>query len=183
MDISPSAPAPAKHVVFMALYAEAYTCVENGQNSRARKYLEAAVRQLDSIRPQEPCQQSICDDLTALSCKIVVERVNGNAELAIEDGRKAFEILESIDDKSKVRESESSLCGDLAICHAMLGDTGEVDQYIDRGLEIEREDSGESSQRYANQLSKAFMAKSYYCLLYTSPSPRDLSTSRMPSSA
>ena len=24
---------------------------------------------------------------------------------------------------------------------------------------------------------------SYYCLLYTSPSPRDLSTSRMPSSA
>ena len=25
--------------------------------------------------------------------------------------------------------------------------------------------------------------KSYYCLLYTSPSPRDLSTSRMPSSA
>ena len=25
--------------------------------------------------------------------------------------------------------------------------------------------------------------KSYFCLLYTSPSPRDLSTSRMPSSA
>ena len=27
------------------------------------------------------------------------------------------------------------------------------------------------------------MAESYICLLYTSPSPRDLSTSRMPSSA
>ena len=27
------------------------------------------------------------------------------------------------------------------------------------------------------------LQKSYYCLLYTSPSPRDLSTSRMPSSA
>ena len=27
------------------------------------------------------------------------------------------------------------------------------------------------------------MQKSGYCLLYTSPSPRDLSTSRMPSSA
>ena len=26
-------------------------------------------------------------------------------------------------------------------------------------------------------------AKAYFCLLYTSPSPRDLSTSRMPSSA
>ena len=28
-----------------------------------------------------------------------------------------------------------------------------------------------------------FTDPSYYCLLYTSPSPRDLSTSRMPSSA
>ena len=28
-----------------------------------------------------------------------------------------------------------------------------------------------------------YMALSYACLLYTSPSPRDLSTSRMPSSA
>ena len=28
-----------------------------------------------------------------------------------------------------------------------------------------------------------FFANYYYCLLYTSPSPRDLSTSRMPSSA
>ena len=29
----------------------------------------------------------------------------------------------------------------------------------------------------------AYEAKRNYCLLYTSPSPRDLSTSRMPSSA
>ena len=29
----------------------------------------------------------------------------------------------------------------------------------------------------------SFRAKGYTCLLYTSPSPRDLSTSRMPSSA
>ena len=28
-----------------------------------------------------------------------------------------------------------------------------------------------------------FVEKIYFCLLYTSPSPRDLSTSRMPSSA
>ena len=31
--------------------------------------------------------------------------------------------------------------------------------------------------------TKQTFAKSWYCLLYTSPSPRDLSTSRMPSSA
>ena len=30
---------------------------------------------------------------------------------------------------------------------------------------------------------KAISGKYYFCLLYTSPSPRDLSTSRMPSSA
>ena len=32
-------------------------------------------------------------------------------------------------------------------------------------------------------LGGVFGAVSFYCLLYTSPSPRDLSTSRMPSSA
>ena len=31
--------------------------------------------------------------------------------------------------------------------------------------------------------SDEYMASLYPCLLYTSPSPRDLSTSRMPSSA
>ena len=31
--------------------------------------------------------------------------------------------------------------------------------------------------------SKDFLVLTYTCLLYTSPSPRDLSTSRMPSSA
>ena len=32
-------------------------------------------------------------------------------------------------------------------------------------------------------MMKSFIARNYPCLLYTSPSPRDLSTSRMPSSA
>ena len=36
--------------------------------------------------------------------------------------------------------------------------------------------------RFANELCKSGYAV-YSCLLYTSPSPRDLSTSRMPSSA
>ena len=34
-----------------------------------------------------------------------------------------------------------------------------------------------------NQLKETVMAQYGDCLLYTSPSPRDLSTSRMPSSA
>ena len=33
------------------------------------------------------------------------------------------------------------------------------------------------------QRNTAQLESKYYCLLYTSPSPRDLSTSRMPSSA
>ena len=39
---------------------------------------------------------------------------------------------------------------------------------------------------YLTDVSQTHMVKAYYvcaCLLYTSPSPRDLSTSRMPSSA
>ena len=33
------------------------------------------------------------------------------------------------------------------------------------------------------EIKKLRLKYSYHCLLYTSPSPRDLSTSRMPSSA
>ena len=34
-----------------------------------------------------------------------------------------------------------------------------------------------------NKLYKNFIGQGYYCLLYTSPSPRDMRRSRMPSSA
>ena len=52
----------------------------------------------------------------------------------------------------------------------------------------DQKDSGGQVYRnlQANQeTSPAYLGPSYYdgCLLYTSPSPRDLSTSRMPSSA
>ena len=38
-------------------------------------------------------------------------------------------------------------------------------------------------QEVAQQIAHEYGAKSWYCLLYTSPSPRDRSLSRMPSSA
>ena len=44
-------------------------------------------------------------------------------------------------------------------------------------------DSELKAQRAAHGLSKHKKGKRKVCLLYTSPSPRDLSTSRMPSSA
>ena len=51
------------------------------------------------------------------------------------------------------------------------------------GLEVERPPFGAQSRRFgADRLGNPGPG-SYNCLLYTSPSPRDLSTSRMPSSA
>ena len=42
----------------------------------------------------------------------------------------------------------------------------------------------EQEDFYSNPLEEGRSLKGYFiCLLYTSPSPRDLSTSRMPSSA
>ena len=38
-------------------------------------------------------------------------------------------------------------------------------------------------QSYGSKIEKRIQNELGYCLLYTSPSPRDLSTSRMPSSA
>ena len=46
-----------------------------------------------------------------------------------------------------------------------------------------REDSVHKSVYTDPTLFKLEMERIYGCLLYTSPSPRDLSTSRMPSSA
>ena len=50
------------------------------------------------------------------------------------------------------------------------------------GLEVV--DSFLKSRTYkGEELAQAALAHNTICLLYTSPSPRDLSTSRMPSSA
>ena len=44
-------------------------------------------------------------------------------------------------------------------------------------------DTGVGEQRLRLLMPQTYMNESGLCLLYTSPSPRDLSTSRMPSSA
>ena len=53
------------------------------------------------------------------------------------------------------------------------------------GLSVGLYQSGTPNEPEAGPFKRAMHAKSLYgcCLLYTSPSPRDLSTSRMPSSA
>ena len=51
-------------------------------------------------------------------------------------------------------------------------------EYKRAKVEVETRDA-----RFIHQCRKDFPLHTYRCLLYTSPSPRDLSTSRMPSSA
>ena len=52
-----------------------------------------------------------------------------------------------------------------------------------REAERQREEAVNYAQTITQQKNQAEQRLSKFCLLYTSPSPRDLSTSRMPSSA
>ena len=61
-------------------------------------------------------------------------------------------------------------------------------QAKDLPIEVLLQDDGTGDSQLTSQMkslieSSSVAARLYTCLLYTSPSPRDLSTSRMPSSA
>ena len=67
-----------------------------------------------------------------------------------------------------------------------------IQGWIDLALAAKYQDNGENNERAIENWRKAYAehpakegiaAQLFPCLLYTSPSPRDLSTSRMPSSA
>ena len=55
-------------------------------------------------------------------------------------------------------------------------------RFVQKGLLSINGEPDYRIQKY-NELSRMYNDMYYLCLLYTSPSPRDLSTSRMPSSA
>ena len=81
----------------------------------------------------------------------------------------------SIDERAKRRKSDKN-----------SKDSQEIDLHTLKEL-IKKRDF-EDSNREISPLTKAndaieIITDGYTCLLYTSPSPRDLSTSRMPSSA
>ena len=54
---------------------------------------------------------------------------------------------------------------------------------IDQIYELDEDEIAEKLEEFEAKLVSGVYPKHYNCLLYTSPSPRDLSTSRMPSSA
>ena len=55
--------------------------------------------------------------------------------------------------------------------------------FLQAGKQRKRQEEAERQGKKAFDESKDTINTLYDCLLYTSPSPRDLSTSRMPSSA
>ena len=62
----------------------------------------------------------------------------------------------------------------------------EIDMLIENGIDISGlkiSSTSHVTMPYHRLLDEAMEADRAVCLLYTSPSPRDLSTSRMPSSA
>ena len=80
----------------------------------------------------------------------------------------AFRVGEGIDPTVRV-DASPPLCARVAVDTPLLERT----QRKEIGYRILLEESGD----------EGFMGLVKTCLLYTSPSPRDLSTSRMPSSA
>ena len=48
---------------------------------------------------------------------------------------------------------------------------------------LKRVDNSDLKTKFGGEIADNFNAEDFICLLYTSPSPRDLAVSRMPSSA
>ena len=69
--------------------------------------------------------------------------------------------------------------------HVSLGDAGDelAQSWISRVLEQHRPDDGFLSEEATDTLDRLNKERVWICLLYTSPSPRDATLSRMPSSA
>ena len=64
-----------------------------------------------------------------------------------------------------------------------LGLVGEAGEVAEKVKKVIRDKKGIFDDESKKGLKKELGDVLWYCLLYTSPSPRDLSTSRMPSSA
>ena len=64
-------------------------------------------------------------------------------------------LMSQMEDDHDKRSLEAIVCSQLAICYARTGQQEMAEKEILKGLDIEREDSGELSSRYASQLSSA----------------------------
>ena len=75
------------------------------------------------------------------------------------------------------------LCAGAGCVSAQTNTVGFEENFRDSTLRIDYVFSGNADTQHISLDKLNVMPHWYGCLLYTSPSPRDLSTSRMPSSA
>ena len=131
----------------------------------SRKIREKTCKARKSIKTREVCNKTFTTNLTGpvkKYCSETCRKKHNRIKKAIQ-ARKEKKREER---EKKVLEYQISLRGKMQlILH-------KIDEYE------------EAISRYENRARpKIKKSMDYSCLLYTSPSPRDLSTSRMPSSA
>ena len=80
-----------------------------------------------------------------------------------------------------LKSSNSAITG-IIVSDARLGEKLTREEVVDKTLINTKFIKAIESGDYTDFPSEGF-AKAYFCLLYTSPSPRDAHESRMPSSA
>ena len=136
--------------------------------SAAIYYEQASQLELES---QNPRYDSLAKQLRALAiCQI--------KDSLIDNAQQNLEKIIVLYDKNLLKNNKNFTfaANDLATIFYNRKDYFAAISYYERVLATVRTDNGKINKDYAYVLSR-------FCLLYTSPSPRDLSTSRMPSSA
>ena len=134
------------------------------QDAEAQNPQDAAAEQAQDAAPQTP--------LTEREKRALAAKARENAELRIEQDMVTM---------TSLVEALSKNLGQIHYLRTLC--FGPNDQkWRDYGQRMMTVEADGDADRH-RQLVRAFNAGYYHCLLYTSPSPRDLSTSRMPSSA
>ena len=150
--------APSRRLAFQALMAQSSSLVSLERLDQARNSVEAAGDLLDSIRPDKPGQAFMMEELHLLAGSIRIERKSNDDFTAIKLGKQAQTLMNQMEDDVEKRGLEAMICSQLGCSYARTGQRKKAEEVISRGLEIERKESGESSSRYANQLSMASLA-------------------------
>ena len=134
-------------------------------------------------KPKEPSEPN-----TSRRRKAIRTNSSEGSENSDDDGsNKDQGTATDITFETEVNESQLVRKGDRAPRRHRRATTNDIDNnndYEDSADVVYRDFNGCSIMNYdPNDKSKPITDKLTLCLLYTSPSPRDLSTSRMPSSA
>ena len=132
-------------------------------------------------------QNSLIEEIKRLLQQATQQEKQGQLLEAIETWHQLLAIARQF----KVRGLEDIALNNIGFNYYSIGQPLEALKYYNQALQITRsvgDRQGEAKTlnnigRVYNRIGQPQEALEYYCLLYTSPSPRDISGSRMPSSA